>query len=77
MVDAVSAALGAQRVGVRLSPWNGFNDMSDSDGWALWDYVAAELDIKCLDVELTQGAEPFRVFDRFFVVGDTHASLLK
>jgi N-ethylmaleimide reductase len=44
VVDAVIAALGAQRVGVRLSPWNGFNDMSDSDGAALWDYVASELD---------------------------------
>jgi len=43
VVDGVTAALGAQRVGVRLSPWNGFNDMSDSDGWALWDYVASEL----------------------------------
>jgi N-ethylmaleimide reductase len=29
---------------VRLSPWNKFNDMSDSDGWALWNYVVAELD---------------------------------
>jgi N-ethylmaleimide reductase len=43
VVDGVIAALGAQRVGVRLSPWNGFNDMSDSDGEALWDYVASEL----------------------------------
>ncbi|HTR07946.1 MAG TPA: alkene reductase [Paraburkholderia sp.] len=44
VVDAVIAALGAERVGVRLSPWNGFNDMSDSDGEALWNYIAAELD---------------------------------
>ena len=44
VVDAVIAAVGAQRVGVRLSPWNKFNDMSDSDGGALWDYVASELD---------------------------------
>jgi N-ethylmaleimide reductase len=44
VVDAVIAALGAQRVGVRLSPWNRFNDMSDSDGAALWDYLASELD---------------------------------
>jgi N-ethylmaleimide reductase len=44
VVDGVIAALGAQRVGVRLSPWNKFNDMADSDGWALWDYVASELD---------------------------------
>jgi N-ethylmaleimide reductase len=44
VVDAVIAAVGAQRVGVRLSPWNKFNDMSDSDGGVLWDYVASELD---------------------------------
>jgi len=43
VVDAVIAALGADRVGVRLSPWGTFNDMSDTDGEALWDYVAAEL----------------------------------
>jgi N-ethylmaleimide reductase len=44
VVDGVIAALGAQRVGVRLSPWNRFNDMADSDGEALWDYVATELE---------------------------------
>ena len=40
----MTAVLGASRVGVRLSPWNGFNDMFDSEGEALWNYLAAELD---------------------------------
>ncbi|MBS0239028.1 MAG: alkene reductase [Proteobacteria bacterium] len=43
VVDAVAAELGANRVGVRLSPWGTFNDMSDVDGQSLWDHVAKEL----------------------------------
>jgi N-ethylmaleimide reductase len=31
VTEAVAGAVGADRVGVRLSPFNGFNDMSDSD----------------------------------------------
>ncbi len=42
-VDAVAAALGADRVGVRLSPWGAFNGMKDSDPGALYDHVAGEL----------------------------------
>jgi N-ethylmaleimide reductase len=35
VVDAVTAAVGADRVGVRLSPWGTFNGMADSDTNAL------------------------------------------
>ncbi|WP_459705571.1 alkene reductase [Stutzerimonas marianensis] len=44
VVDAASKRIGADRVGVRLSPWGGFNDMQDDDGSLLWEYVITELD---------------------------------
>ena len=43
IVDAVSTAVGADRVGVRLSPTGTFNDMADSDPLALFSHVAQAL----------------------------------
>jgi len=43
VVDAVSGAIGSDRVGVRLSPWSGILGMRDSDGLTLWEHVIAEL----------------------------------
>lgn len=43
VIEAVTAVWGAERVGVRLSPWGRFNGMSDSNPAVLYDYVAAEL----------------------------------
>ena len=43
VVDATAAAIGAHRVGVRISPSSPFNSMSDSDPVALTRYVAAQL----------------------------------
>lgn len=43
VVDAVAAVWGADRVGVRLSPWGKFGGMRDSDPGALFDYVTAAL----------------------------------
>ena len=42
-VDAVSAAVGAERTGVRISPQNTMNDIGDSDPQALFNYVAERL----------------------------------
>jgi len=44
VTDAVIAVWGADRVGVRLSPLNSFNDMLDSDPLAVTRHVAAELE---------------------------------
>jgi len=44
VVDAVSAAIGAERTGVRLSPLGRFNGMSDDDPLATFAYAATELD---------------------------------
>jgi N-ethylmaleimide reductase len=41
--DAAIAAIGADRVGVRLSPGHGFNDIQDPDPQATMTYVVQEL----------------------------------
>ena len=43
VLDAVIAVAGADRVGIRLSPTSGFNDISDSNPQATFDAVAAAL----------------------------------
>jgi N-ethylmaleimide reductase len=43
VVDAVATVWGANRVGVRISPLNSYNDMKDSDPVALTSYVAEQL----------------------------------
>ncbi len=43
VLDAVSAAIGADRVGVRFSPLNSFNDMQDSDPVGLYTWLAETL----------------------------------
>ncbi|MBK7922244.1 MAG: alkene reductase [Gemmatimonadetes bacterium] len=43
VVSAVAGAVGAGRVGVRLSPTSGFNDMSDADPVATFTAAAAAL----------------------------------
>ena len=43
VVDATVPVWGADRVGVRISPVNSYNDMRDSDPLGLTRYVAAEL----------------------------------
>ncbi len=46
VTDAVISVWGADRVGVRISPLNSYNDMRDSDPVALTAYVAAQLSLK-------------------------------
>lgn len=43
VVDAVTQVWNTNRVGVRLSPYGTFNDMSDSDPIKLFSYVLAQL----------------------------------
>jgi N-ethylmaleimide reductase len=47
-IDAAVGVWGADRVGVRISPLNSYNDMRDSDPVALTGYVAAQLDARKL-----------------------------
>ncbi len=48
VVDTVSATVGAERTGVRISPQNTQNDIADSDPQALFNYVAEQLSGKDL-----------------------------
>jgi N-ethylmaleimide reductase len=48
VVDAVAAAVGSERVGVRISPQNTQNDIADNDPQPLFDYVAERLSQKRL-----------------------------
>jgi N-ethylmaleimide reductase len=48
VVDAVSAAVGAERTGVRISPQNKMNDIADSDPQTLFNHVAEQLSGKDL-----------------------------
>lgn len=43
VVDAVTTVAGASRVGVRISPQNTFNDITDSQPQALFNHVAEQL----------------------------------
>lgn len=48
VVEAVTAAWDASHVGIRLSPFGTFGDMSDSDETALYRHLIAELDTRAL-----------------------------
>jgi len=48
VVDAVSSAIGSDRVGLRISPLNSFNSMSDSNPVAVASYIAEELNSRHL-----------------------------
>jgi N-ethylmaleimide reductase len=48
VVDAVSSAIGSDRVGLRISPLNSFNSMIDSDPLAVATYLAEQLNSRKL-----------------------------
>jgi N-ethylmaleimide reductase len=48
VVDAVTGVWGSGRVGVRLSPYGTFNDVSDSDPVALFSYVLSQLSARSI-----------------------------
>jgi len=67
VVEAVSAVAGAERTGVRISPQNGQNDISDSNPQALFNYVAGHLSGRGLAylhiIEGDTGGVPVPPFD--------------
>jgi N-ethylmaleimide reductase len=67
VVNAVSAVAGAERTGVRISPQNGQNDISDSNPQALFNYVAEQLSERGLAylhiIEGDTGGVPVPPFD--------------
>ncbi len=67
VVDAVTAAVGAEVTGIRISPQNGQNDIADSNSQALFNYVAGQLSGKGLAylhiIEGDTGGVPVPPFD--------------
>lgn len=69
VLEGVASAIGADRVGVRLSPVTTFNDLHDDDPQATFEYVVGELnrlDLAFLDVLRGTGGTPeeeWRPFD--------------
>ena len=67
VVDAVTAVVGAERTGVRISPQNGQNDIADSDPQRLFNHVASALSGKGLSylhvIEGDTGGTPVPPFD--------------
>ncbi|MFQ5346213.1 MAG: alkene reductase, partial [Mariprofundus sp.] len=64
VAEAVSAEIGAERIGVRISPVNAFNDMSDSDPQATFNHVADSLSgrglsyLHVVEVDMTGQSDP-------------------
>jgi N-ethylmaleimide reductase len=61
VLEAVSGAIGSDRVGVRLSPVTPFNDVSDENPQETFDYVVGRLNplgLAFLDVLQGAGGEP-------------------
>jgi N-ethylmaleimide reductase len=71
VIDAVTAAVGAERTGLRISPQNGQNDIADSDPQSLFNQVAAALSGRGLAylhvVEGDTGGTPVPPFDYFAI----------
>ncbi|MGF1610208.1 MAG: alkene reductase [Kiloniellales bacterium] len=67
--DAVASVWGADRVGVRLSPVNAFNDISDSDPQRSFTYAARELGrldlayLHVVELGFEDGTQRDRAFD--------------
>jgi N-ethylmaleimide reductase len=55
IVEAVTAEVGAERSGVRISPQNTMNEIADSDPQALFDYVARQLSGKIAYLHVIEG----------------------
>ncbi|KAI9323285.1 hypothetical protein BX666DRAFT_1847834 [Dichotomocladium elegans] len=43
VVDAVTAAVGHERVGLRLSPWSEFQDVKDDAAYETWGHLVSQL----------------------------------
>lgn len=69
VTEAVASVWGGDRVGVRLSPINGFNDIADGDPAATFEYAARQLGrfglayLHVIEPDLA-GIVPARVYDR-------------
>ncbi|KAJ8657244.1 hypothetical protein O0I10_007060 [Lichtheimia ornata] len=64
VVDAVTNAIGAERVGIRFSPWSEFQDMVDEIPYDTWGYLVSQLQEKHSDMAYIHMIEPRDDFSR-------------
>lgn len=64
VVDAVTKAIGAERVGIRFSPWSEFQDMADDTPYDTWGYLVSQLQEKHSDMAYLHMIEPRDDFSR-------------
>ncbi|KAG2227077.1 hypothetical protein INT45_003807 [Circinella minor] len=64
VVKAVSDAIGAERVGIRLSPWSEFQDMKDDTPYETWGYLIEQLQKNHSDLAFVHMIEPRDDFSR-------------
>ncbi|KAI7847121.1 hypothetical protein BDC45DRAFT_552003 [Circinella umbellata] len=64
VVKAVSDAIGAERVGIRLSPWSEIQGMKDDTPYATWGYLIEQLQQNYSDlafaIDTVNTLDPFR-----------------
>ena len=61
IIEAVSSAIGSDRVGLRISPLNSFNSMSDSDPVGLYSWLAGKLNAYKLAYLHVMRADLFKI----------------
>ncbi|KAI9323286.1 hypothetical protein BX666DRAFT_1873347 [Dichotomocladium elegans] len=64
VVDAVTAALGDERVAIRFSPWSEFQDMKDDAAYETWGYVISQLQANHPNLAWVHMIEPRDDFSR-------------
>jgi N-ethylmaleimide reductase len=75
VVDAVIAAVGAERTGVRISPQNGQNDIGDSDPQTLFNHVAERRE-KGVPISISSKATPPAPRSRRSIIKSSSAYLV-
>ncbi|KAI8877775.1 FMN-linked oxidoreductase [Backusella circina FSU 941] len=58
VVDAVVDAIGAERTGIRFSPWSGFQDMKDDTPYETWGHLAQSLQANHPNLSYVHMVEP-------------------
>jgi 2,4-dienoyl-CoA reductase-like NADH-dependent reductase (Old Yellow Enzyme family) len=58
VVDAIADAIGADRVGIRFSPWSEFQDIADDTPYETWGYLTKALQERHSDLAFLDFIEP-------------------
>ncbi|KAI7855915.1 hypothetical protein BDC45DRAFT_505053 [Circinella umbellata] len=62
VVKAISDAIGTERVGIRLSPWSGYQDMEDNTPYETWGYLIQQFQKEHSNMAYVHMIEPRNSF---------------